>query len=186
MIATLSTLADGALRAGRRMTSMITDIHAHALLGADLRPVPVDLGEVVADVLRDLRPTVETAGAHVEVGPLPVVCGDAQQLYAVVLNLLTNAVKFRRPGTAPVVEVRARADGRGHRVEVVDNGPGVEPEERERVFELYTRVHPEHARQRDRPGHGATHRGGPRRRDRPRGRRRRRHAGLVLPAPLTA
>ena len=74
---------------------------------------------------------------------MPVVCGDAQQLYAVLLNLLSNAVKFRRPGVAPVVEVRARAEGRGHRVEVRDNGPGVAAEERERVFDLYARIDPE-------------------------------------------
>ncbi|QIK67253.1 GAF domain-containing sensor histidine kinase [Nocardioides sp. HDW12B] len=141
--ALLGTLASGAMRAGRRMAAMIEDIHAHALLGADLRPVPVDLGEVVADVLRDLRPAVEDAGAHVEVGPLPVVCGDPQQLYAVLLNVLSNALKFRRPGVAPVVEVRAHAEGRGHRVEVLDNGPGVAVEERGRVFDLYARVDPE-------------------------------------------
>lgn len=134
-----STLADGALRAGRRMTAMITDIHDHALLGADLQPVPVDLGEVVADVLRDLHPAISEAGAHVEVGPLPVVCGDPQQLYAVKLNLLSNAVKFRRPGVAPVIDVRARSEGRGHRIEVSDNGPGVPDQQRERVFDLYAR-----------------------------------------------
>jgi signal transduction histidine kinase len=136
----LSTLASGALRAGRRMTAMITDIHDHALLGADLLPVAVDLAEVVSDVVRDLQPAIHEAGAHVSVGALPVVCGDAQQLYAVMLNLLSNAVKFRRPGVAPVIDVRARAKGRGHRLEVSDNGPGVPPAQRERVFDLYARV----------------------------------------------
>ncbi len=135
-----STLADGALRAGRRMAGMITDIHEHALLGADLLPVAVDLAEVVSDVVRDLRPAISEAGARVEVGPLPVLRGDAQQLYAVMLNLLSNAVKFRRPGVAPVIDVRARAEGRGHRIEVSDNGPGVPAPQRERVFDLYARV----------------------------------------------
>lgn len=138
--AMLSTLANGALRAGRRMTAMITDIHDHALLGADLKPVAVDLAEVVSDVVRDLRPTIGEAGAHVSVGALPVVCGDAQQLYAVMLNLLSNAVKFRRPGVAPMIDVRSRAEGRGHRIEVRDNGPGVPPSQRERVFDLYARL----------------------------------------------
>ena len=136
----LSTLAKGALGAGRRMTAMITDIHDHALLGADLRRVPVDLAEVVTDVLRDLRPLVLEAGAHVEVGPLPAVCGDAQQLYAVLLNLLSNAVKFQRAGVAPVIEVRARGEGGRDRIEVRDNGPGVPVSQRERVFDLYARA----------------------------------------------
>ena len=139
----LRTLADGALRAGHRMTGMIEDIHAHALLGADLRPVPVDLGEVVSEVLRDLWPAILEADAHVEVGELPMVCGDPQQLYAVLANLLSNALKFRRPGITPVVDVRAVSDPGGHRVEVRDNGPGVPQNQRARVFELYARAHTE-------------------------------------------
>lgn len=135
----LRPLADGALRAGRRMTRMIQDIHAHALLGATLDRVPVDLSVLVSEVVSDLRPTIHEAGAQIAVGRLPTVCADAQQLYSVILNLLANAVKFRRPGVSPEITVDAREEAGGFRVRISDNGPGVPVGQRTRVFELFAR-----------------------------------------------
>ena len=65
--------------------------------------------------------------------------GDRQQLYAVLLNLVSNAVKFTPAGTRPRVSVSAIRTDDGWRVSVSDNGRGIPPEERERLFELYRR-----------------------------------------------
>ncbi|GAA1931809.1 GAF domain-containing sensor histidine kinase [Nocardioides marmoribigeumensis] len=135
----VAALADATLAAGRRMAAMIQAILDFTVVGARLDMTDLDLGDLLTDVLTDLDPIVEERRARVSSGELPQVRGDRQQLYAVLLNLVSNAVKFTPATTRPVVEVRAvREDGRW-RIEVSDNGRGIPAEQREGLFDLYSR-----------------------------------------------
>jgi signal transduction histidine kinase len=96
---------------------------------------------VLAGVLRNLAPTLEEAGAKVDAGNLPFVHGDATQLGQLFQNLLTNAVKYHRPGVAPFITVDAERDGQAWRVSVTDNGIGIEPQHAERIFNMFQRLH---------------------------------------------
>jgi signal transduction histidine kinase len=129
----------GALRSGRRMVRIIDDLLAHAQVGGSLERVDVDLGEVMDAVCEDLALPVQTAGATVIVKDLPVVSGDWAQLYAVLQNLVSNAVKFRRPDVPPVICVTGEQVRDAWRVSVSDNGVGVPAERREEMFELFAR-----------------------------------------------
>lgn len=135
----LRPLADGILSASRRMGRLIEEILAQAVYGGTSRRDPCRLGDVVDGVLTDLQPLLNTAGADVRVAPLPIVPGDPDQLYSVFLNLITNSVKYARPGHPPVVRISAEECLESWRVTVSDNGVGITSEERSRVFELYTR-----------------------------------------------
>lgn len=132
-------LAQGTLDAGNRMAGLIDSILDSAQVGARLEIEDVALTKVLEHVLDDLQPTLEARGATVEQGPLPVVRGDLTQLYAVLLNLVSNAVKFVPRGRVPRVAVDAQLDDVGWRVTVVDNGRGVAPEQRESLFALHAR-----------------------------------------------
>jgi light-regulated signal transduction histidine kinase (bacteriophytochrome) len=77
----------------------------------------------------------------VEVGELPDVCYDETSVLAVLRNLISNAVKFHRPGTSAVVEVTGRSDNGRVLLCVDDDGIGIEPEYRERVFQMFARLH---------------------------------------------
>jgi signal transduction histidine kinase len=134
----LSFLVDRALGGARRMQSLIDDLLAFARVGAEMRRVPVDLDQVLDDVLLDLAPQLERA--TVVRGDLPTVPGDPVQLRAVLQNLVGNAAKFVRPGLDPHVEVEATREGGRWRVEVCDRGPGVPDEEKTRVFLPLARV----------------------------------------------
>ena len=72
---------------------------------------------------------------------LPVVTGDATQLTQVFANLIRNAITFLAPGTTPDVHVSADRDGPFWRFTVADNGIGIPPEHRERVFGMFKRLH---------------------------------------------
>jgi signal transduction histidine kinase len=135
----VTRIAEATVSAGRRMAAMIQSILDFTAVGARLDPVVLDLGEVLADVAADLAPVIEGRSATLRSGSLPCVRADRQQLYAVLLNLVSNAVKFTPPTTAPVVEVRADHEGDTWRISVTDNGRGIPPEDRETVFELYRR-----------------------------------------------
>ncbi len=104
-------------------------------------PEATDAGAVVADVLRDLRGAVEASGATVTVGPLPRMMADPVQLAQVFANLIGNAIKYRRPGVPPEVRVGAERAEASWRFAVTDNGIGIEAEYRDRVFEVFQRLH---------------------------------------------
>lgn len=134
----LAFLVGRAIGGADRMESLIRDLLAFARVGGELRRVPVDLRAVLADVRVDLAAVL--ADATVVVGHLPTVTGDPVQLRAVVQNLVANAAKFTRPGESASIEIDAhRVDGLW-RVEVCDQGLGVPPDQRERVFQPLVRV----------------------------------------------
>jgi len=92
-----------------------------------------------AETAREVVATLEVAG--VEVGELPDVWYDETSVQAVLHNLIGNAVKFHRPDTAPRVEVTGRAEDGRVLLCVDDNGIGIAPEYRERVFGMFARLH---------------------------------------------
>jgi signal transduction histidine kinase len=121
------------------MAAMIDEILAHAALGAELARHDVDLTALLGTVTRDLAPAIGEAGAAVLAGALPTVHADANQLYVVLLNLVANALKFRRPDVRPKVLVEAEARPAAWRVLVSDNGRGVPAGRQDRLFDLFAR-----------------------------------------------
>ena len=95
---------------------------------------PVALGEVVAWAVDALRPDLVRTDGAVEVAALPTVTSDPVALRQVVLNLLSNAIRYRRPDRAPRVAVSAATTGEAVLVTVADNGIGVPVGRRERIF----------------------------------------------------
>ena len=119
-------------------------------LAADATQAPslerVALGTLLADVVGDLRPRIEHAGARIELGALPVVSADPSLLRRLFVNLLENALKYPRPDTPLVVRVEAETlaaeNGIGprHEIRVADNGRGFPAEDATRIFEIFARA----------------------------------------------
>lgn len=135
----LTELATAALDGVRRMDLMMRGYLEYAQVGGALDLHDVPLGSVARAVLADVGPLAAATGARIDVGDLPVVHADAGKLYTVLLNLVTNAIKFREHGTPPEIEIAAEQRPDGVRVTVADRGPGVPEEDRERIFGLFER-----------------------------------------------
>lgn len=104
------------------MGELIDDLLEFSRMGRSrLQPAEVDLGRVVADVIR--TEDMERGGRHIDwrVGPLPHVMADRTMLKQVIVNLIGNAVKYTRPRDPAVIEVGA-FDGMPATLDV----PGVE------------------------------------------------------------
>ena len=136
-----------AVDGAQRMQGLINDLLALSRVGTQGKPfTAVDTGGVVQRVLRWLGGALEESGGEVAVvGPLPTVAGDAGQLEQLFQNLIANALKFRRPGVAPRVEVRAARREEGGRdawlFTVRDNGIGFEQQFAEQIFVVFQRLH---------------------------------------------
>jgi light-regulated signal transduction histidine kinase (bacteriophytochrome) len=127
----------------RRMHALITDMLAYSRVGRlEGTRRAVDCALLLDRVVATLGPSIAETGATVVVGPLPTVCGEPGQLAEVFQNLLSNALKFAAPGTPPEVAVTAARTGLGWEFSVSDNGIGIEPRHRERIFGMFKRLHP--------------------------------------------
>jgi light-regulated signal transduction histidine kinase (bacteriophytochrome) len=101
---------------------------------------PVDLDTVVESVRADLQVKIVESDAEITTATLPTVEGDREQLRQVFQNLLENAVEYSGD-EPPVVHVDARRDGDEWVVSVADEGIGIAPEDADRVFEVFQRLH---------------------------------------------
>jgi two-component system OmpR family sensor kinase len=118
---------------------------------------PVDLLALVADAVQDARAVAPDRRIELRLGdgaPL-IVLGDEPRLRQVIANLMSNALTHTPPGSP--VEVRAGSRDRHAMVEVADHGPGLSPEEQERIFERFYRADParSHAHAGNDPGGGS-------------------------------
>jgi PAS domain S-box-containing protein len=137
-----------------RMRRLIDDLLAFSRVST--RPLPfedVDLNVVAQEVLGDLEDALQRTGARVDVGPLPTIRADAMQMRQLFQNLLTNSLKFHRPHEPPHVTISAATlarmptdspDAAGRmavRIDIADNGIGFDNEYRDRIFEVFQRLH---------------------------------------------
>jgi PAS domain S-box-containing protein len=134
-----------------RMRGLIDDLLTYSRAGsAPLARRPVDLSEIVHSVRESLRFAIVESAAVVDVGDLPEVVGDPTQLWQVLQNLFSNALKFRHPDATPHIVVAGGPSPGGWQLSVTDNGIGVPPVDRERIFSPFQRLHIPA----DRPGTG--------------------------------
>ena len=152
------------LNAAGRAQTLISDLLAFSRVTTKAKPlVPVNLTEVIQEILSDLEVTIEEAGAKVELTELPVVDADPLQMRQLFQNLISNALKFRREGVTPSVKIQARlleeqgaqreqreqgrrgAEAQGahqfFQISVADNGIGFEEKYLDRIFTVFQRLH---------------------------------------------
>ena len=136
-------IAESALRSSRRMRRLVGDLLllARADAGRVASRRPVDLRTVVRDAAAEALPLADGHELSLSIpdgdSPPPVVRGVPDDLHRLVLNLIENALRHTPAGTA--VEVRAAAHGDQAVIEVADDGPGIPPELRARMFERFVR-----------------------------------------------
>ena len=124
-----------------RMKELINDLLEYSRVSTQARPfAPVDSGATFAAAEANLRSAIRESDAVVTHGPLPMVHVDATQLTQVWQNLLANAIKYRGP-QRPEVHVEAVRQEGQWLFSVRDNGIGIDPQFRERIFVIFQRLH---------------------------------------------
>jgi two-component system sensor histidine kinase/response regulator len=129
--------------AATSMTQLIGDLLGYAHLNRLEVPLEeVDLTTQADQVLAELSEGIRESGASVTVErPLGVAIANPTTLRQALQNLVTNALKFVAPGVKPAVTLRSeRREGR-IRLWVEDNGIGVTPDDHEKIFDVFVRLH---------------------------------------------
>jgi signal transduction histidine kinase len=105
-----------------------------------IRPQPTAVAPLIEDVVRTMRAQTEAASQTLteQVEPnLPSINVEADRIRQILVNLLTNAHEYTPEGAS--IGVAARAAGAEVEISVSDNGPGIPPDQLERIFERFTR-----------------------------------------------
>ncbi|WP_128543156.1 sensor histidine kinase [Larkinella soli] len=141
--------------AARRMQSLVQDLLAYSRLNNEVTYVEkVSLNQLVAQILGDLEVVIQEKEAEIRVDSLPDIPGSEPQLRQMFQNLLSNALKFSHMDRPPRIRVSSRTVPltqvpksirlrRIHwvAIEVADNGIGFEEKYRDRIFQMFQRLH---------------------------------------------
>ncbi len=143
------------LNAAERMSMLISDLLAFSRVstrGKDFEDV--DLNNVLKDILSDLEIAIDESGATVSVDTMPVIKGDKSQIEQLMLNLMSNALKFRKSDISPEITVTCTSPEEEDLVNVLhqeeyhwtkitirDNGIGFEQSFAEKIFAPFQRLH---------------------------------------------
>lgn len=127
--------------ATQRMRNLLQDLLEYARLGSNRSLTTVDTRQLLEEVSEDLRSRINETGTTLKLENLPVVQAYENELRVLFQNLIVNAIKFRRPGSAPQIKVSARKEGSHWKFAVQDNGIGIAPEDRDKIFQVFKRLH---------------------------------------------
>jgi PAS domain S-box-containing protein len=136
--------AERIVAAAERMEGLIDDLLTYSRIQrAEMTLCAFDPTPIARAAAEDAKATTPTA--MIEVQQLPAVVAEPTMLGHILGNLLTNAVKFHKPGASPCVRVRAEQRQDRVRLWVEDDGIGVAPEHQERIFNAFERLHGQEA-----------------------------------------
>jgi signal transduction histidine kinase len=127
--------------ASARLNRLVQDILNYSQISRrKLQLQPIDLQAVVLEIIQQ-NPNFQAPLADIRIeGPLPIVLGHETALTQIWLNLLGNGVKFVYPGTIPRVRISARTENGQARIQVADNGIGIDPKNHDRIFHMFEQV----------------------------------------------
>jgi light-regulated signal transduction histidine kinase (bacteriophytochrome) len=125
-----------------RMKRLINDLLGYSRAGnSPLKLENVDVKDLLDTVLAQLALQIGETKAEVSVGAMPKLRADPIQLARVFQNLVENALKYRAADRLPVVKVTAQRVESGWRFSVADNGIGIDPQFKDKIFEIFKRLH---------------------------------------------
>lgn len=138
-----SNLLDLAQSTVSRMGTLIDDVLRYTkIIGQDLELETVDLTTLIAELRETLHAEIKMSQATIWVSDLPAVRGSRMQLAILFQNLIQNALKFSRPGIAPIVHIGAEKleNDEAVSIYVSDNGIGIPPDKQEQIFHVFKRL----------------------------------------------
>jgi signal transduction histidine kinase len=128
-------------QSSERMQELILGLLEYSRIGKERLPEAVDCNLIVQEVIADLAKVISDTKAEVLVEHLPVVNGYKIELRQLFLNLISNALKFRKETESPVVKIGAKETNYQYTFTVEDNGIGIDEKFSNKIFIIFQRLH---------------------------------------------
>ncbi|MES2763257.1 MAG: ATP-binding protein [Bacteroidota bacterium] len=136
--------------AATRLNSLVDDLVKYSITARKIELNEIDLNKILKEVTDDLDLSINEMNAQLLVNDLPKVNGSEVQMRQLFLNLLSNALKFKKADITPTIrishEIRDCVDfnfpnKKFHRISIHDNGIGIEKQQLTKVFMIFQRLH---------------------------------------------
>lgn len=130
------------LTASQRMNQLIQDLLEYSSLATrDIKLKLVDLNDILVIVKNNLHVQIAESNAIIHSEKLPTILGHSTFILQLFQNLISNAIKFRKPDVQPVINIKVIEKNGTYRFAIQDNGIGISLEYQQKIFEVFTRLH---------------------------------------------
>jgi len=126
--------------ASTRMSELVKGLLDHSLIGGDKELVTVDCNKLLEAIQKDLAAAITETNTSFNIGELPQLKGYKTELRLLFQNLISNAIKFCKPGTTPKINISAKEEN-GWTFTIRDNGIGIADNHKEKIFLIFQRLH---------------------------------------------
>lgn len=127
--------------ATEHMSSMITDLLNHSRIGRWSKRGTIDLNKVMRYVLNDLTDEIRNSNAEISVPDLPLVSAYPVEIKFLFENLISNAIKFRKEGEIPLINIMYKEEVDQLHFMIQDNGIGIDDKYFDKVFVIFQKLH---------------------------------------------
>lgn len=127
----------------RRMEKLIDGLLRYNQIsqGFDTQQAKVNCNKIIRDILKDLKLKISKTKAEISCDPLPEIFADENIISVIFQNLIENALKFSNQKEKPKIHISAKLLGEYWLFSVKDNGIGIPEEQKERIFQVFQRLH---------------------------------------------
>ncbi len=133
---------DFAVDGASRMRKILLDLLEFSKAGEhESGREKLSLNEVIDEACLLLRRKIQDTKAKLEVNELPNIWGYRSALVQVFFNLISNAIKYSRKGQSPQICITSEINNNFIEIHVIDNGIGIEPEYKDKIFKVFQRLH---------------------------------------------
>lgn len=137
-IKTLNNMA----KAAARMRDLINDLLSYSQLqNQKLIFEEVDLNILINEIINDMDDRIKEKNSKIDTNSLPSIKGNTLRLRQLFVNLISNSLKYSKPGIPPHIEINASKNNENVSIKVKDNGIGFDEKYREKIFGLFERLH---------------------------------------------
>jgi signal transduction histidine kinase/ligand-binding sensor domain-containing protein len=129
------------VQSSERMKVLIKDLLDYSRIGRKKEIQTIDCNLLLREVIADLGTAINETGAIIQFENLPVIQGYSTEIKQLFQNLILNAIKFTREDVEPRIRITFKKTEEHWQFAVEDNGIGIAEEHRERIFNIFQRLH---------------------------------------------
>lgn len=132
-----------AVDGAKRMRKIILDLLQYSRIGKldDAEALELNLNLIINEVISILDRAIKDSGATINITTLPKVKGFKLSYTQIFQNLISNAIKYRKDNTPPVIDIEFEENQTHYIYSVSDNGIGVDPKFYDKIFIIFQRLH---------------------------------------------
>ncbi len=121
--------------------TLIRDLLEYSRIGREKMIETVDFPSVIREVCEHLKVAIDESSANIHFGALPLVKANRLGMVQLFQNLIGNAIKYKSDHI-PEIHISAQPNATGWIFTVQDNGMGIDPQFKDRIFDMFQRLHP--------------------------------------------